>query len=311
MAYAMEFRRVVAEAYDTCGSSADVAEEYGCSESWVRWLIQRREATGSLAPKPPQLPDNHKLDDQDYEKLRQLIAAKPDLTLGELAAELGQKVSLSTVHRATRKLKLPLKKKSLHAAEQDRPDVKAKRDAWYEQFRELRMDQLVFIDEFGAATNMTRTRARGPRGQRIVCKNPQGHWKIISTIAALNAAGICTACSFEGATDTEMFVSFVREFLVPRLQPGQVVVLDNLSAHQSPQVDRLIEAVGARVLRLPPYSPDFNPIEMAISKIKTLLRKLARRDVATLYEAIGQATQSITAEDARNYIQHCKYATVV
>jgi transposase len=156
---------------------------------------------------------------------------------------------------------------------------------------------------------MTRTRARGPRGQRIVCKNPHGHWKTISTIAAMNAGGIVTACSFDGATDTEMFVTFVREFLLPQLCAGQVVVLDNLAPHKSPRVDALVESVGARVLRLPPYSPDYNPIEMAISKMKSVLRKQARRNVDALYIAIGDAAKSITAQDACNFIKHCKYAT--
>jgi transposase len=157
---------------------------------------------------------------------------------------------------------------------------------------------------------MTRTRARGPRGQRIVCKTPHGHWKIISTIAAMTASGIATACSFDGATDTEMFVGFVGQFLVPKLSAGQIVVLDNLPPHKSPRVDALVEAVGARVMRLPPYSPDFNPIEMAISKMKSLVRKRARRTIDTLYDALGEAVLSITPQDARNYIQHCKYATV-
>ena len=111
------------------------------------------------------------------------------------------------------------------------------------------------------------------------------------------------------ATDTDMFVTFVRVCLVPQLVPGQVVVLDNLAPHLSPQVDALVEAAGCRVLRLPPYSPDYNPIEMAISKMKALLRKLSRRDVPGLYRALGDALASITAEDARNFIQHCQYAT--
>jgi transposase len=173
----------------------------------------------------------------------------------------------------------------------------------------VKLHQLVFIDEFGAATTMARTRARGPRGQRVVCRTPHGHWMIVSTIAAMSAAGVFTACSFAGATDTAMFVAFVREFLAPRLSAGQVVVLDNLAAHHSPQVDALIAARGARVLRLPPYSPDFIPIEMAISKMKSLLRKLARRDVESLFDAIGQATLSITPADAIHFIKHCKYAT--
>jgi transposase len=199
------------------------------------------------------------------------------------------------------------KKKSHHAAEQDRPDVKAARNAWFYQFARIRLNQLVFIDEFGATTNMTRRYARGPRGQRVVCKTPHGHWKILSTIAALDVNGIRTACCFDGATDTEIFVAFVETFLVPTLRPGQVVVMDNLSAHKSPRVDRAIEAAGARVLRLPPYSPDFNPIEMAISKMKSLLRKLGRRSIDHLEAAIGQATQAITRSDARAFITHCGY----
>ena len=154
---------------------------------------------------------------------------------------------------------------------------------------------------------MTRRYARGPRGQRVVCKTPHGHWKILSTIAALDVSGIRTACCFDGATDREMFVGFVETFLVPTLRPGQVVVMDNLSAHKSPQVDRAIEAAGARVLRLPPYSPDFNPIEMAISKMKSVLRKLGRRSIDGLEVAIAQATQAITRSDARAYIEHCGY----
>jgi transposase len=172
----------------------------------------------------------------------------------------------------------------------------------------VKLNQLVFLDEFGAATNMTRTRARGPRGQRVVAKTPHGHWKVLSTIAAMTVNGIVTGCTFDAAIDTEMFVAFVAEFLVPQLKRGQVVVLDNLPAHKSPRIDRLIESAGARVLRLPPYSPDFNPIEMAISKMKALLRKLARRSVSEVMDAIGQAMKSISTDDATNFIRHCGYA---
>ena len=199
------------------------------------------------------------------------------------------------------------KKKSLHAAEQDRPDVKQARETWFHQFAQTKLNQLVFIDEFGATTNMTRRYARGPRGQRVVCKTPHGHWKILTTIAALNVNGIRTACCFDGATDTEMFVGFVETFLVPKLKRGQVVVMDNLSAHKSPRVDQLVESVGARVLRLPPYSPDFNPIENAISKMKSLLRKLARRSMQDLETAIATAMSTITPQDARGFLANCGY----
>lgn len=155
---------------------------------------------------------------------------------------------------------------------------------------------------------MTRRYARGPRGQRVVCKTPHGHWTILTTIAALDVNGIRTACCFDGATDTEMFVAFVESFLIPRLRRGQIVVMDNLSAHKSPRVDQLVDSVGARVLRLPPYSPDFNPIENAISKMKSLLRKLARRSMEDLETAIATAMSAITPQDASGFFKHCGYA---
>ena len=172
----------------------------------------------------------------------------------------------------------------------------------------MKLNQLVFLDEFGAATNMTRSRARGPRGKRIVAKTPHGHWKVLSTVAAMTVHGMLTGCTFDAAVDTEMFVAFVAEFLVPQLKKGQIIVLDNLPAHKSPRIDRLIESAGATVLRLPPYSPDFNPIEMAISKMKALLRKLARRSVGEVMHAIGQAMTSVSHADALNFIRHCGYS---
>ena len=182
------------------------------------------------------------------------------------------------------------------------------RENWFAKSAAVGLDQFVFLDEFGATTDMARRYARGPRGERVVCKTPRGHWKVLSTIAAMTVNGILGYGAFDGATDTATFLAFLREGLVPQLLPGQVVVLDNLPAHRSPEVDRLIESAGARVLRLPPYSPDFNPIEMAISKMKSLLRKLARRTVDSLLQAIDEAVASITADDALAFIRHCGYA---
>ena len=169
----------------------------------------------------------------------------------------------------------------------------------------------MFLDEFGATTNMARTHARGPRGHRVVCKTPHGHWKVLSTIAALTVNGMLGCGTFDGATDTDTFLAFVREGLVPNLVPGQVVVMDNLPAHKSPKVDQLVESAGCRVLRLPPYSPDFNPIEMAISKVKSILRRLARRTVDALFLAIGQAVASVTPDDALGFIRHCGYPATI
>ena len=189
--------------------------------------------------------------------------------------------------------------------------MRVAREQWFAQLADVKLDRFVFLDEFGATTNMARAYARGPRGERVVCKTPHGHWKVLSTIAAMTVHGMLGCGTFDGATDTDTFVAFVRDGLVPHLVPGQVVVMDNLPAHKSPRVDALIESAGARVLRLPPYSPDFNPIEMAISKIKSILRKLARRTVDALFDAIGEAVASITARDAIGFIRHCGYAATV
>ena len=186
--------------------------------------------------------------------------------------------------------------------------MKAARAEWHGLLADVRLDQLVFLDEFGATTNMTRTRARGPRGERVVCKTPHGHWKVLSTIAAMTTRGMLCSGTFDGATDTDTFVAYVCEGLVPTLVPGQVVVMDNLPAHRSSKVDELIESAGAYVLRLPPYSPDYNPIEMAIAKVKALLRKLGRRSIDELFDAIAEGMSSITPDDARNFVRHCGYA---
>lgn len=307
MAYPIEVRRAAVAAHKKLGSSKEVAELLGCSESWVRRVVQQLRETGSLQIQAPYRPDNRKLDAQGLEELRRLIDRTPDMTLRELAAALTRKVSVPTVWRATQALGLPLKKKTQHAAEQDRHDVKEARAAWFTHFEDTKLDQLVFVDEFGATTNMTRARARGPRGKRVVCKTPHGHWKVLSTIAAMTVGGMLTCGTFDGATDTEIFNAFLREGLVPLLKPGQVVVLDNLSVHRNPKVDQLIQSAGARVLRLPPYSPDLNPIEMAFSKVKTLLRSQGRRTVEGLLEAISIATASITNSDALSYMRHCGY----
>jgi transposase len=173
------------------------------------------------------------------------------------------------------------------------------------------VDRLVFIDEFGASSNMTRRYARGPVGQRIVCRTPHGHWKMLSTIAAMSTSGILAAGTFEEAVDEDTFAAFVEQCLVPKLCPGQIVVLDNLAAHKSPQVDAMIQAAGCRVMHLPPYSPDFNPIENAISKIKTLLRKRGARLLVSVYYAIAEALDAITPDDAAGYMKKYHLAATV
>ena len=156
---------------------------------------------------------------------------------------------------------------------------------------------------------MQRTHGRAAPGERVVASVPHGHYIAVSTIAALSTRGVIASVSFGGGTTSAKFVDFVRRKLVPVLRKGQVLVLDNLPAHNDRRVDELVAAAGCGVMRLPPYSPDFNPIENAISKVKTVLRKLARRTVPGLLGGIRTALRSVTPADAKNFFAHCSYGT--
>jgi transposase len=166
---------------------------------------------------------------------------------------------------------------------------------------------LIFIDETWSKTNMTRLRGRSPRGQRLVEKVPHGHWKTTTLIAALGISGVHCSTMVDGAVNGDVFEAFVEQVLVPQLQPGDVVIMDNLSSHKRARTRELIQAAGASLLFLPPYSPDLNPIEMIFAKVKQLLRSLACRTVDALWQAMQSVLDQITAADAANCFRHCGY----
>ena len=168
--------------------------------------------------------------------------------------------------------------------------------------------RLVFVDESGFNTSMTRLRARAPRGKRAYAKVPRNRGKNTTLIGAITLEGAMgESMSLEGATDSEAFEAYVEHFLVPELCEGQVVVLDGLGAHRTERVRELVEAKGADLVFLPSYSPDLNPIEEAFSKIKALVRKEGARVREALVEAIGRALAAITAEDAAGWFAHAGY----
>jgi transposase len=171
--------------------------------------------------------------------------------------------------------------------------------------------RLVFVDECGTNITLTRLYARAPRGERAFGKVPRNWDKNVTLIAAMSAEGMGQAMSVEGATDGAAFEAYVRHyFLLPTLKEGQVVVMDNLQAHKSTRVRKLIESVGASVLFLPPYSPDFSPIEEAFSKIKAILRSIEARTQEALVEAIGQALDAVSRRDVLGWFSHCGYRLI-
>ena len=167
---------------------------------------------------------------------------------------------------------------------------------------------MVFLDESGAKTNTTRLRGRALRGERVYDRAPGGHWRTTTMIASLRLNGKSACMTLEGATTTDVFQAYVRAVLLPTLKRGDVVVLDNLSAHKHPETLAFIEEVGAQVRFLPAYSPDFNPIEQMWSKVKAWLRSAKARTQATLWQAIADALAAVTPEDAQGWFASCGYS---
>jgi transposase len=195
----------------------------------------------------------------------------------------------------------------LRAAEQDRPDVAAKRAEWRAGQPGLDPERLVFLDETWASTTMTRPRGRCPRGERLVMPVPQSHWKTTTFVAALRTGGLCAPVVVDGAMTGEVFVAYVEQQLAPTLRPGDVVVMDNLVCHKRAGVREAIERVGANVVYLPPYSPDLNPIELAFAKLKGLLRTASERTIGRLWDLLGRSLDAFAPEECRNYFRHCGY----
>lgn len=194
-------------------------------------------------------------------------------------------------------------KKTAHAAEQERPDVAARRQDWFNDQPELDPDKLVFIDETGASTKMARLRGRAPRGERCRAAVPHGHWKTTTFTAGLRLSGIAAPMLLDGPMNGDAFLAYVEQVLVPELKPGDIAIMDNLPSHKVSGVRQAIEAVGARLLYLPSYSPDFNPIEMAFSKLKAILRKVAARSIDDLWDTIASALDAFSQQDCRNYFK--------
>jgi transposase len=197
----------------------------------------------------------------------------------------------------------------MHAAEQHRPDVAEKRAHWHELLQGENTGSLVFLDESGANTQMTRWRGRSLVGQRLVTHVPHGHYQTSTLIAAIRLEGPCAPWVFDGPMNGAMFLAWVKEGLVPVLKRGDLVILDNLATHKVLGVREAIEEVGARLMYLPPYSPDFNPIENMWSKIKQILRSLAPRTQDELLDATRRAFDAISITDCYGFFSHACYAT--
>jgi len=182
-----------------------------------------------------------------------------------------------------------------------------RRLAWFEGRPDLDPEHLVFVDETGATTKMARLRGRAPKGERCRAAIPHGHWKTTTFVAGLRLSGMTAPMVLDGPMNGPAFLAYVEQVLVPTLSPGDIVVMDNLPAHKLAGVRHAIEAVGAELRFLPPYSPDFNPIKMAFSKLKAFLKKVAARTKDDLWDAVAHGIQLFTPTECENYFTAAGY----
>ncbi|WP_076611132.1 IS630-like element ISAzs37 family transposase [Azospirillum sp. B510] len=309
--YSQDLRDRVAAAVSSGCSARAAAARFSISVSTaIRWA-KRLGAEGHAQARPMGGDHRSRLSDH-REAVLTLVAHQPDLTLEEIRAELnarhGVSVSLGTVWRFLKAQNLTLKK-TLHAAEQQRDDVVEARRAFIRRQPALDPERLVFLDETWASTNMTRRHGRCARGLRLLAPVPHGHWKTTTLIAGLRTTGIVAPYVLDGPINATVFRAYVEQVLAPTLQSGDILILDNLSSHKVAGVREAVEARGARVLYLPPYSPDLNPIEQAFAKLKALLRKAAERSRDGLWNAIGRIIDIYKPNECRNLFKNAGYPT--
>lgn len=187
--------------------------------------------------------------------------------------------------------------------------MQIKRNNWYAQIQDIPAEKLTFLDEAGVQTNMTRLRGRSLIGERLQATAPYGHWHTNTIISAIRLSGPCATILFDCPTDSAVFQAYVEQSLADVLQPGDVVIMDNLAAHKTPAVAQALARLPVRVIYLPPYSPDFNPIECMWSQVKAYIRAAEARTFPALLQALGEAIAKVTPDTCKAYFQNCKYAT--
>ena len=303
-ALSIDLRLRVVAAIEHGLSRRQAAARFGVSPaSAVRWSARRRE-NGDIAPERQGGDRRSQRIETHAQLILDAVAATPDITLAELRDKVmahGLSTSIASLWRFFDRRKITLKK-TAHAAEQRRATVNEARATWFEGQLDLDPERLVFIDETGANTKMARLYGRAPRGERCRAAVPHGHWKTTTFTAGLRSDGLIAPLVLDGPMDGDAFIAWVEQSLAPSLRQGDTVIMDNLPAHKVDGVREAIEAVGASLLYLPPYSPDFNPIEMVFAKLKALLRAAAARTIPDLWQAIADALKRFTPDECRNYL---------
>src|ERR1039457_6074436 len=307
-AYSSDLRERVIGAVAGGLSARFVSKIFAVSaSSAIKWVRQWR-FDGRTAPSPVRGHRRAVLEPHAA-WLLDLIGVQSDITLEEVRAllrERGIVVSVATVWSFYDRHGISFKKKAFTRPSRIGPTWPW--PVWKARQGLLDPARLVFIDETGTSTNMARLRGRCRRGQRLIGKVPHGHWKITTFVAALRHDAITAPFVIDEPMTGEIFRVYLERCLVPTLKPGDIVVMDNLPAHKNDEVRRIIEAAGAQLRYLPPYSPDLNPIELAFAKLKAHLRKAAERSIPALWDRIGSILDLFSPRECLNFFNHAGYA---
>ncbi|WP_092573512.1 IS630 family transposase [Rhizobium lusitanum] len=306
-----DLRKRVVDAIAAGESCRSVASRFGIAvSSAVKWS-QRYRSSGSVAP--GKMGGHRKRVLEPYRTfIAERIHQTPHLSLHALKEELaarGVKVSHDTVWQFLRREGLRFKK-TLFALEQARADIARRRQRWRSWQTGLDPRRLVFIDETWIRTNMAPLRGWGPRGKRLRGFAPHGRWRTLTFLGALRCDRLTAPCVFDGPINGQCFRAYVEQQLLPVIEPGDIVVMDNLGSHKSVAIRQMIRNAGARLWYLPPYSPDLNPIEQAFAKIKHWMRLAQKRTIDDTWRYIGHLVKTIEPNECNNYFVNAGYASV-
>jgi len=310
-AFSQDLRDRIVAAMDAHTMTREqVAQTFGVSRSFAQKLLRRRRETGSTAARPHGGGRPRRLE-QDRARIRAEVRRQPDATLAELCERVeqagGRRASPSMMCRELKELDLRRKKKVLHASQRDTRRVRRRRKTYQAEIVDWVVNHLKFVDESGLHLSLTRLYGRAEGGQRVVEAVPYQPAASWTMVAALSVQGVTAPWVLEGAMNGSAFETYVGQVLGPTLKSGDIVIVDGLPAHKAARVAQAIQACGARLQLLPPYSPDLNPIELCWAKVKTALRAAKARTFEAVVEALKLALQSVTADDAKAWMEHCGY----
>ncbi len=305
----MEIRKIIIQDREDGMEIKAISQALRVSESAIHSLLRRKRETGSIEPSyQGNCGRPSKVTEEQRKEMEELVREQPDVTLEEIREKLELPIKKSQISNLLHEMGFRFKKKMIHASEQKRPDVVKQREDWEEQQKEMDSKKLVFLDESGLNIDMTRRYGRAKGQERVHDYAPLNKSQTLTMLSSVRLDGTMAMFHFPGALTGEIFLKYLKEALVPTLQKGDIVVLDNLSCHKVSGVREAIEGAGASVLYLPPYSPDFNPIELLWSKLKAIFRALKLRSFELLSSAIPVALDALSLSDIAAWFRHAGYS---